>query len=163
MGTKSEQLQIRVTAAQKKRLRQLARQAGVDVSAYVLAQAMPAQQERFQSVVSALRVEAEHRYALAALGDLLAPLSAPELERCVRHADPSGLSEFARNYLAATVEYLCIKRGATCPAWTISIAPLAEPWFATSLRSLRMHLLRSAPVAFKRRNLFVDSGPDARV
>ena len=41
MAGKSQQIQIRVTAAQKTRLRELARRAGVDVSAYVLSQARP--------------------------------------------------------------------------------------------------------------------------
>jgi len=40
---------------------------------------------------------------------------------------------------------------------------LAEPWFATTLQSLRLHLLRVAPAAFRRRNLFVDAGAGGRV
>ena len=163
MARKSEQLQIRVTAAQKTRLRQLARRAGVDVSTYVLAQAMPATHERFQRAVTALRNEADHRYTFAELSEILVPLGAAELERTVSGADTTGLSEFAQNYLAATVEYLCVKRGAAIPSWTRLAVPLLEPWFATTLRSLRVHLLRSSPVAFKRRNLFVDAGPDARI
>lgn len=163
MVGKSEQLQIRVTAAEKARLRQLARRAGLDVSAYVLAQAMPPARERFQRTVTALRHESDQRYALAELSEILVPLGAGELERTVDAADVSGLSEFAQNYLAATVEYLCVKRGAALPSWTRAIAPLPEPWFATVMRSLRVHLLRSSPVAFKRRNLFIDAGPDARI
>ena len=163
MAGKSEQIQIRVTAAEKRRLRQLARSAGLDVSAFVLARALPPAQERFQRAVSALKVEADRRYVLAELGEMLAPLGSGELEHTVGQADVSGLPPFAQNYLAATVEHLCARRGASLPGWTRIIAPLSEPWFATPLRSLRCHLLRSSPVAFKRRNLFVDAGPDARV
>lgn len=163
MARKSEQLQIRVTAAQKRRLRQLAGSAGMDVSAYVIARSLPASHERFQRAVSALREEDDHRYAFAALSELLTPLGASELEMTVGRADLTGLSDFAQNYLAATVEYLCVKRRAAVPEWTHAVVPLPEPWFAAPLRSLRLHLLRTSPVAFKRRNVFVDAGPDARV
>lgn len=163
MAGKSEQLQIRVTREQKARLRDLARRAGLDVSAFVLAQAMPAISEKFQRAVASLRHEAEQRYAWAELSEILTPLGAAELERAVLHADLTGLSAFLQNYLAATVEFLCTRRGLRPPEWTTAIAPLAEPWFATELRSLRIHLLRSSPVTYRRRNLFVDAGPDARV
>ena len=163
MTGKSQQIQIRVTAAQKTRLRQLARRAGVDVSAYVLAQAMPDTHERFQRAVTSLADEEDQRYAFAEISELLSPLGAGELERTVRHANLNGLSDFAQNYLAATVDHLCILRGAALPTWASAVRPLPTPWFATSLRSLRVHLLRSSPIAFKRRNLFVDSGPDARI
>lgn len=163
MAGKSEQIQIRVTTSEKRRLRQLARRAGLDVSAFVLAQSLPPAHERFQRAVSALHDEADRRYIFAELGEMLAPLGAGELVRTVGQADVSGLSPFAQNYLAATVEHLCARRGAWLPEWTRGIAPLAEPWFAAPLRSLRCHLLRSSPVAFKRRNLFVDAGPDAHV
>jgi hypothetical protein len=38
-----------------------------------------------------------------------------------------------------------------------------EPSFATEPPGLRLHLLRSAPVAFMRRNLFVDASIGDRV
>ena len=163
MPRKSEQLQIRVTAAQKTRLRQLARRAGQDVSAYVLAQTLPPAHERFQRAITALRDEGDRRFAFAELSDALAPLGPVELARAVAQADVSGLSAFAENYLAATVNHLCAVRGVPAPGWTRAIAPLDAPWFAVPLRSLRPHLLRRSPIAFKRRNLFIDAGPDARV
>jgi hypothetical protein len=43
------------------------------------------------------------------------------------------------------------------------VPPLDEPHFATPLRGLRLHLLRASPVAFKRRNIFVDSSVGDRV
>ena len=163
MAAKSEQLQIRLTREQKMRLRDVARRAGLDVSAYVLAQALPATNELFQHTVALLGHASERRYAWADLSDLLVPLGAGELERAVSHAGMNGLSAFLQNYLAATVEYLCAKRGVRPPAWTMTIPPLPGPWFATELRSLRVHLLRTSPVAFRRRNLFIDAAPDARV
>ncbi len=163
MAGKSEQLQIRVTAAEKRRLRKLAQRAGLDISAYVLARSLPASRERFQRAITSLRDEANRRYALAELSELLVPLGAGELQVAVAEADLSGLSAFVQNYVAATVEYLCVKRGAPFPAWARDVAPLGDPWFAAPLRSLRCHLLRVSPVAFRRRNLFIDAGPDARI
>ena len=163
MPRKTAHLQIRVTAAQKARLRQLARQSGQDVSAYVLAQTLPPAAERFQRAVNGLRDETNGRYAFAEVSDALTALGAAALERTVAAVDTSGLSEFAENYLAATVDHLCNARRVPIPAWSRNVPPLATPWFAVAFASLRPHLLRSSPVAFRRRNLFIDAGPDSRV
>ncbi len=68
-----------------------------------------------------------------------------------------------RNYVAAMVEQAAHMKRVRPPAWTARVEPLETPWFATSLESLRLHLLRASPVPFKRRNLFVDSAVGARV
>lgn len=160
---KSEQLQIRLTAAQKSRLRQLAREAGQDVSTYVLSRALPEARQRMDEALRALHDEDDRRFALAELADTLALLGAAELEQVVAHADLDGLTEFVKNYVAAIVEQACARSGVTAPPWTGEVAPLEEPWFATSLESLRLHLLVASPVPFKRRNLFVDPGARGRV
>ncbi len=49
------------------------------------------------------------------------------------------------------------------PEWVRGIVPLDTPHFMTPMVSLRLHLLRSSPVPFKRRNIFVDSGIGTRV
>jgi len=43
------------------------------------------------------------------------------------------------------------------------LAALEVPVFATDLASLRAHLLRASPVAYRRRNLFVDAAVGDRV
>jgi len=154
--TKSEQLQIRVTRSQKAALRRRARAAGMDVSTYVLARALPPAQERFQELVSAVGTS-EKRYALAAIHDLLTALAPNELEETLATADLGGLPPDARNTLAAMVEHAAAMKGAAPPAWVRDVEPLSAPHFATQLRSVRAHLLRVAPVAFRRRNLFVDA------
>ena len=63
----------------------------------------------------------------------------------------------------ASPEEASAERDVAPPEWTGDVAPLDAPWFATTLRSLRLHLLRVAPVAFRRRNLFVDAGAGGRV
>ena len=65
MASRSEQLQIRVTPAQKSALRRRARAAGQDVSAYVLALALPSSATPFAALVDALRDDGTRRFALA--------------------------------------------------------------------------------------------------
>jgi hypothetical protein len=163
MATKSQQLQIRVTAAEKARLKRLAAAAGEDVSSYVLLRALPPAQRRFSELLSLLGRSDDHRYVLAELNDFLASLAAAELREAVAHAEVGALSPFLQNYVAAMVEYACYQKGAAPPEWPARVAPLEGPYFATPLRSLRLHLLQQTPVAFKRRNIFVDATVGDRV
>ncbi len=163
MASKSEQLQIRLTKAQKARLKRLANACGQDVSAYVLSRALPAEEARFAGILEKLRDEGERRYALAALSDLLVSVTAGQFERAVAHADLEGVSSFAQNYVAAMIEHAAKEKGVAPPPWVGEIEPLERPDFATDLKSLRPHLLRSSFVPFKRRNIFVDSTVGARV
>ncbi len=165
MSTKSQQLQIRVTPAQKATLKRLAREAGQEVSTYVLSRVLPEARVRFGDVIRALRVGEDHRFALAELNDLLSDLTRVQLPDAVAVAPPQmrDLSPLLLNYVAAMVEQACHQRDVPPPSWGRAVLPLEAPYFATPLRSLRLHLLRTAPVPFKRRNLFVDSGVGARV
>jgi uncharacterized protein (DUF1778 family) len=165
MDLKSAQLQIRVSPAQKATLKRLAREAGMDVSQYVLARALPDSRRRFGEAVQVLARSTDHRYALAELNELLAGLTPAQLHDAVGGVGPAlhGLPPFLQNYLTAMVEQACGQRDVVPPSWTTTVQPLGEPHFATSLRGLRLHLLRAAPVAFKRRNIFVDASVGARV
>jgi uncharacterized protein (DUF1778 family) len=163
MTRKSEYLQIRIAPEQKRRLKRLARAAGKDLSAYVLARAVPPGQKRFDELLTLLVEGEEHRYVLAELNDLVSRLGASELREAVAVADLSGLSPFLQNYVAAMVEQACHLKGIRPPGWTAGVRPLETPWFAASLRSVRLHLLQASPVPYKRRNLFVDAGVGARV
>lgn len=163
MPRKTEQLQIRVSAAQKARLRRLAASAGLDLSAYLLARALPEARNRVDAALKTLRTYPASQLAFAELSDVLAPLTGDALRDAVEHADVGRLEPFARNYVAATVEHLCAHRGIEPPAWATETEPLREPWFATPLPRLRLHLIRTSPVVFRRRNLFVDSTALARV
>ena len=165
MNTKSQQLQIRVTPAQKAALKRLAREAGQEVSTYVLSLVLPEARVRFGDVIRALRGGEDHRFALAELNDLLSDLTRVQLPDAVAvaPAEMRDLSPFLLNYVAAMVEQACHQRDVPPPSWARAVLPLEAPYFATPFRSLRLHLLRAAPVPFKRRNLFVDSGVGARV
>jgi hypothetical protein len=82
----------------------------------------------------------------------------------VEHADLAGLTPYLRNYVAAMVELTAHQRDVPPPAWVRGVEPLeTAPHFATPLASLRLHLLRAAPVPFKRRNIFIDSSIGDRV
>ena len=160
---KSAQLQIRVTPEQKARLRQLATAAGQDVSAYVLDRALPPARERFRALLRRLAREDDHRYALAELHDFLAALAPGELAGAVASGMAERLSPLLRNYVGAMVEHAAARLGVPAPAWVDDVPPLEGPHFGAPLRSLRLHLLATSPVAFKRRNIFVDAAVGDRV
>lgn len=164
MAAKSQYLQIRVTPRQKAALKRLASAAGRDISSYVLSRSLPPTQGRFEGLLALLAARGvEPRYALAELNDLLTGLAGAELREAVAQADVTRLSPWLANYVAAMVEHACHVTGVPSPVWTGKVSPLDSPWFAAPMKSLRLHLLRAAPVAFRRRNLFVDATLGARV
>lgn len=118
---------------------------------------------RFEETVRALADAAETRYVLAELNDILAELAPVEFSDAVAHCDLAGLTLFLQNYVAAMVEHAATSKGVPPPSWTQAIEALEEPHFASPLRIHRLHLLRASPVAFKRRNIFVDASVGARV
>jgi hypothetical protein len=163
MTARSQQLQIRVTATEKAAIKRRARHAGLDVSAYVLARALPDIDARVAVIVRALRNEQNRSYALAEFHDLLAGLAPMEFAAALQHVDVHGLERYVQNYAAAMVEQAASVAGVDPPAWTRDVQPLDEPHFATPLRSVRLYLLRAASVAFRRRNIFADAPLGARV
>lgn len=162
MAAKSRQLQIRVTPAQKSALKRAAARAGVDVSSYVLARALPPLRGRLVGVVTALGRGDAPRFALAELSDLLSS-QAPAALAEAADLDLDGLSPFLQNYVAAMIEQTAIRNNVDPPAWTRAIEPLDTPYFGAPFIRLRPHLLRASPPAFKRRNLFVDATVGDRV
>lgn len=163
MTTKSSQIQIRVSPEEKASLEDLARRAGQGVSAYVLSRALPSARVRFEELSEALAEPRNRRYVLAELNDLLTGLAPAELREAVAEARLDELSPYLQNYVAAMVEVASQRVGVAPPAWIRDVLPLEEPAFATDLPGLKLHLLRSSPVAFKRRNLFVDASIGDRV
>ena len=165
MSTKSQQLQIRVSPQEKAALKRLARSAGQDVSTYVLARVLPEGRGRVGQIVRSMRDGSDNRLVLAELNDLLTPLTPAALSHAVS-IEPSGfrgLLPLHQNYVAAMVEHACHRRDVAPPSWVHEVAPIETPYFATRLQSLRLHLIRASPVAFKRRNIFVDSSLGDRV
>lgn len=163
MPAKTQQLQIRVTPRQKTALKRLAQAAGLDVSSYVLARVVPAEPDRFAAILRALAHDADQRFVLAELNDFLQECPPVIFGDAVAQASLGALSPVLQNYVAAMVEVAAAHKRVSPPAWVRDIEALDIPHFATPLKSLRWHLLRSAPVPFKRRNIFVDTSVGGRV
>jgi hypothetical protein len=163
VSKKTQQLQIRVSREEKQELRRRARRAGQDLSSYVLSRVLPAGGEGWARIVRGLRTGEDRRFWLAELSDLLTDLTHLELGTELADAEIGDLSPFLRNYVAAMVEEAARLKGTAAPPWVREVEPLPEPWFASPLAALRPHLLTAAPVAFKRRNLFVDASVGDRV
>jgi hypothetical protein len=113
--------------------------------------------------VRALGNDDDRRFAFAEIHDLLANLEPTEMPVAVADPPLENLPPYPRNYLAAMVEQAAQQKSVAPPAWVRTVEPLERPHFATPLVGLRLHLLRSAPVPFRRRNIFVDSGIGDRV
>jgi len=118
---------------------------------------------RFAQLLEALRNDDQPGFALAELNDLLSGLASEELCRAVEHADLTGLTPYLQNYVAAMVELAAHRQDMPPPGWVHDVEPMEMPRFATPLTGLRLHLLRTAPVPFKRRNIFIDSSLGDRV
>ena len=163
---KSEQLQIRVSPAEKARIQRAAARAGLDMSQFVLARALDGAVARLTDALTAVG-SGDSRFALAELNSLLADMTAGELTDAVTGVLPNGLpanySQQDANYVAAMIETACAQHGVPVPRWALEVPPLVEPWFGSSLQSLRLYLLTNAPAAFRRRNIFIDASIGARV
>ena len=161
---KTHQLQIRVSAEDKARIRARAASAGMDVSKWVLQRVLPPVEREFQALCRELASRPDARsFTFAELQDWLNRLTGGELVRAVCHAPEARLAPFEANYLAATVEHAAAIKGTSPPGWTDAVEALETPWFASSLKSLRLHLLTHSPPPFRRRNLFIDSSVEQRV
>lgn len=124
---------------------------------------VPDEAERFQTLAAALADEAHRRFRLAELADYLRTLPRADFARAVREAPRAPLDAAALNQLAGMVELAAERRAQRPPSWTHTIPVGTSPTFGSALASVRLHLLTSAPVALRRRNLFADSSLDERV
>ncbi len=157
--SKTSQLQIRVSPEQKRAIRRRARDAGLDVSAWVLRQLVPSKRERFVELARELSRTDQPSYPLASFSDLLAGLSAADIGIVLGTPPDLAIPQPWLAYVAALIEEKAMALGAAVPAWVRDTPPVPEPYFATGLVKLRLHLLTRSPPAFRRRNLFVDRGP----
>ncbi len=161
---KTEQLQIRVSAQEKELIQRRAARAGIDVSKWILQQALPSAEQGFQQLCTELAKNPQARsYVFAELNDLLTGLTSQDFGPALQNLPTSKLPDFEMAYIAAMVEQAASIRQVTPPAWTARVKAIDQPWFASSLIGLRLHLLLSSPPPFRRRNIFVDSSIGDRV
>ena len=92
----------------------------------------------------------------------LGTLGPEEFDLAVAGIDPGGLTPLQLNCAAAAIESEAWRREQSPPAWTRDVHPLAAPYFCWSLPSLRPHLMRVTPAAFKRRNVYLVRPDDPR-
>jgi hypothetical protein len=162
-SSKLTHLQIRVSEAEKSEVRKAAHRAGLDMSSYVLSRVLSNPAQEFQSAVGALTESNAPSFLLADINSLLGSLTAGELQDAIAAAPVAELSPFLANYVAAMIELACARRALPVPAWIRRIAPLDQPEFGSTLRSLRLHLLTHSPAPFRRRNIFIDASLGDRV
>lgn len=160
---KSAQLQIRISESQKATLKRQAKRAGMSMSDWVLSRVFPPQRETFQGLLKALSIAEKPGYVLAELNEFLTQLTTDEFKLAVSESSRVRLDLYWRNYVAAMIEQAATSKSTEAPSWTENIQPLEEPVFGSSLKSLRLHLLINSPVAFRRRNIFIDSSIGDRV
>jgi hypothetical protein len=127
------------------------------MSAYVLHQALPAPAIRLQECIEDCAGPAPARFGLAALNTLLTSWTAAELRAAIAAPPATVLPPFLSNYIAAMIEQACERRSVRVPDWVRAIAPLRDPAFGSTLKSLRLHLLTHSPAPFRRRNIFIDA------
>ena len=160
---KTAQLQIRVSAEEKRLIAQLALRAGKDMSSFVLERVLGAHESRIQDAMRLVGNEETRSYGYAELNDFLVSLSTMELRRAVANRPFDSLPAEVANYVTAMIEQACARAGVEVPAWTQKIKPLDTPVFGSQLKGLRLHLLANSPAPFKRRNVFIDTSIGGRV
>jgi hypothetical protein len=163
MGTKSSQLQIRVSPAQKASIRRLAEAAGKTISVYVLEEVLPSTHVEFNRLAVAIAGATSLAKALSDLEGHLSALSPEEFLGAVSTPELEALSPLLQNYVAATVEQEAGRKRLDPPQWTKAIPPLPRPHFGWDMRGLRPHLMRVTPLTFKRRNVFLGVSDDERL
>lgn len=165
-GMKTEQLQIRVSSEIKANIRKRARAANMDMSEWVLAALFPPVALEFQDLCAEIAKQGQspNRFCVfAALSDFLQRLDSDELPRAVQDSPEAKLDEFSFNYVAAMVELACHRKKIKPATWLHDAEGLSEPYFGSSLLSLRFYLLAHALVPFKKRNIFIDSSVGDRL
>jgi hypothetical protein len=160
---KCAQLQIRVSESQKAALRRQAKRAGMSMSDWVLSRVLPPLSETVQGLLLRLSSAEKPGYVLAELNELLTRLTTSEFKLAVSEPPRAKLDSYWANYIAATIEQAAAGKRTKAPSWTKDVQPLEAPVFGSSLKSLRLHLLTQSPVAFRSRNIFIDSSIGDRV
>ncbi len=159
---KSEYLQIRVSKQEKEIIKSSAQSAGVDMSAWILQRVLHDKAKQFVKIINKLPDE-EQSFVLAELHDFLAKLKAIDFELALNLEPVIELTDFQINYVIAMIVHRAKQLNISAPNWINNYPILPQPFFATNLKSLRFHLLINSPIAFKQRNIFIDSSIGDRV
>jgi len=159
---KSEYIQIRVSKQEKQLIKSSAQLAGLDMSSWILDCALNNENKRFSTILNKFAKE-EQTFVLAELHDFLCGLNRKNFEPAVYLKPTVSLSNFHINYIIAMIVFRANQLNSTPPKWISDFPILEKPHFGSNLKSLRLHLLINSPVAFKQRNIFIDSTIGDRV
>ena len=159
---KSEYLQIRVSKQEKELIKSSAQSAGVDMSAWILQRVLNNKAEEFSAILKKINAD-NQSYVLAELNDFLSNLNTNNFELALNSKSIDNLNDFQINYIIAMIVHRANQLSATPPDWIKLYERLDKPYFGTNLKSLRLHLLINSPIAFKQRNIFIDSSIGDRV
>jgi hypothetical protein len=160
---KDKQLQIRITQKEKVFIRKAAKNAGMDISQWVLSKIAICSRMNLENLIEELACSDDKTYPIAAINDFLCKISRQEFEILFGEPVSFDISEYWNNYLAAMIEQASHIKKTAAPNWLNEIKPLKEPVFGTDLQSLRLHLLANSPPPFKKRNIFIDSTLGSRI
>lgn len=159
---KSEYLQIRVSKQQKDMIKSSAKTAGVDMSTWVLQRVLHSKSQQFLSLLAQFNT-AEDSFVFARLHDFLLLCTQNDFEHAFSIKPTIELSEFQINYTIAMICHRAHGLNRPVPGWINDYQILQNPYFGTELKSLRLYLLVNSPIAFKQRNIFIDSTIGDRV
>jgi len=166
-AAKDKFLQIRLTSEQKESIRIAAKRANTDMSSWILSKVANSQSVEFLSLVKNLSTARQPSYVYAELHDFLMKCHSANFTLAVNsfalQNEGLTLDCFQINYVTAMVEHRAKQLEQPVPAWCSEIPKLEIPYFGSSLKSLNLYLLLSSPVAFRRRNIFIDSSIGKRV
>lgn len=153
---KSEYLQIRVSKQEKAIIKSSALLAGADMSAWILQRVLHEKVKIFIKILNKFKSE-EQSFVLAELHDFLAKLQTHDFELALSIKPTIELTDFQINYVIAMIIHRAKQLNLLPPNWVSNYPILAQPYFGISLKNLRFHLLLNSPIAFKQRNIFIDS------
>ena len=94
---------------------------------------------------------------LAEINRFLTRLEKSDFPLAVALAPQFDIPAIQLNYLAAMIETAADQKNSLPPSWVAEVEPLFEPFFVSNLKSILPHLLLNTPVAFRKRNIFIDS------
>lgn len=160
---KTEFLQIRVTSTEKKLIQSKARRLGMDMSVWVKSRLFSEQNQNYRELIDSILDKSSSKEALAFLNDFLHALTAKEFHEVVTEIPEHFINSLEGNYIAAMVEMAAHQKNITSPSWTNKYAGLSKPYFSSKFEKLRLHLLLSSPIPFRKRNIFIDSTIGDRV
>jgi uncharacterized protein (DUF1778 family) len=157
---KTTQVQIRLSFEQKESIRLAAERAGLDMSQWILSKIFSQPKARLLDILTQLKSvqhNKERSYVLNDFNAFLSSLDAQSLHDACGEDHKIKLDDLMANYVAAMIERAYFVKNLPSPKWLAEFDGVAEPFFASSIQAVRMHLLISSPPSFRRRNLFVDS------